>query len=53
MPCGDPEGWEGDPRGSGYLRAYTLAFVCICLMVQQRLTQHCKATIAAQSPSRV
>ena len=47
MLCGDLDGWdgvgwEGGPKGRKYTHTHTQL---IHFIVQQKLTQHCKATI--------
>ena len=48
--CGDLEGWDGvdrcerGPRGKGDTHTHTHTHV-IDFIVQQKLTDHCKATI--------
>ena len=46
MLCGDPEGWDGGTVGGRSKREGIYVYIwLIHFVVQQKLTQHCKATI--------
>ena len=43
--CDDLDGWEGDPRGKGYIQMYVCVYIADLLSVQQKLAKHCKAIV--------
>ena len=58
VPCDDLEGWEGGSRGRGDIYIYMYMCVCVLLfasfavVVQQKLTQLCKAIILQLNKSK-
>ena len=54
VPCDDLEGWEGGSRGRGdiYIYMCVLLFASFAVVVQQKLTQLCKAIILQLKKSK-